>query len=271
MRLSAPRSRFRYSFLTALLLTSLVAVTGCEDLISDEPVEINEASFTVSGAVTIDVNSVNGNVTVNGSGTDTVHATATLKRADQISYDVQQFGNSIQVTASQNGSSFGNSPSADIEISAPSNAHVVLRTSNGSLTVRNLEAGAVLRTSNGRITVDGLSGDLEADTSNGTIEVSGHAGSVELETSNGGIRYSGELAAGSDNGIRTSNGSVTVTLKSNTGVRVDASTSNSGVTTSLPIQVTSSGSNHLEGLIGSEGNGVAELQIRSSNGSIQIN
>lgn len=240
---------------------------GCDALESDGPVETHDDSFTVSDAVTIDVDNTNGRVTVTGEDTNTVRVQARLRQADRIDYDARQFGNSIQVTASRNGSRFGQSPVADIEITAPSNAVLVLVTQNGALEVRNFTAGADLRTSNGRITVEGMSGSLEADTSNGPIEVSGHTGSAMLETSNGRITYSGRLVAGSENEMRTSNGSVSVDLDGEPGIELDASTSNGSVSTDFPITIGSSGDNHLEGTIG---DGAARLIIRTSNGSIAV-
>ncbi len=250
-------------------LPLLIFALACDDILSDEPVVERFSSFPLTGGgpFTIDVDVFNGSVEVNGENTTVIEVSATIKRADKVDYSVEQFGSSVQVSASRLGSATLNSPSVNVVINAPSEATLIIRTSNGAVELNEFTAGAVVRTSNGRITVNGLSGDLEAETSNGSIEVSGFAGSAELETSNGSVRLTGTLVAGSDNGISTSNGSVTVDLPDDASLDLDASTSNGSVSSDFPITVSSSGSNHLEGVIG---DGLASLRIRSSNGSISI-
>lgn len=253
--------------LFAVLPLLLFAAVACDEIGSDDPVETRDDTFQVSGEVVVDVDSFNGSITLNSSAVSTVRVQATLKRADKVEYKAEQFGSDIKVTARKIGSTNGRSPSAEIEITAPANSQLVLRTSNGSVEVRDFEAGATIRTSNGRITVNGLSGDLEADTSNGNIEVSNFTGSTELETSNGSVRFAGVLVAGSDNNMTSSNGSVTVDLDDNPSVVFDGATSNGSVSSEFPILATSTGRNHLEGKIG---DGEAELTARTSNGSITV-
>lgn len=257
----------RIAMFTILVMPLLVFTVACDELVSDDPIEEHDNSFEVSGAVTVDVDVFNGSIDIHGSETGTVRVQARVTRADRVDYSATQFGNSVQVSATRMGGSGLNSPSVDVEISAPSTSVLVLRTSNGPVELRNFSSGATVRTSNGRISVDGLSGDLEAETSNGAIEVSGFTGTAQLETSNGNIRFTGTLVAGSDNEMTTSNGSVTVDMPETASIELDASTSNGSVSSDLPITVSSSGTNHLEGVIGG---GAAELHVRSSNGSISI-
>ena len=256
-------------------LTPFVAVllllfaTACDELTSDDPIEERDESFDVTGEVTVDVDIFNGKIDITGSDTSTVRVQARITRADRVDYSATQFGSSVQVSATRSGSSRLNSPDVSLNITAPSNSTLVLRTSNGAIEIRDFEAGAQVDTTNGRIVVSGLSGDLDAETSNGTIEVSGFTGSANLETSNGTIRFNGTLVSGSENEMSTSNGSVTVDLPADAGIELDASTSNGSVSSDLPITIGpgGSGQNHLEGTIGDGG---ASLQVRTSNGSIRI-
>lgn len=253
--------------LLALALLPLLLTTACDELGSDDPVETRDDTFQVSGAVTIDVDSFNGDINIVSTDSNEVRVQATLKRADKLEYSADLFGSDVQVKAERRGSTVGRSPSATIDISAPASSELVLRTSNGEIEVRGFDAEATVRTSNGRIVVNGLSGDLEADTSNGAIEVSGFTGQARLETSNGSISLSGELVEGSDNDIESSNGGITVDLEGEPGLTLDAATSNGSVSTDFPIRITSSGRNHLEGVIGDGG---TSLHIRTSNGSITV-
>lgn len=257
----------RLTLLALLAVLALALTTACDELGSDEPIETHDDTFQVSGTVTLDVDVFNGPITVESTDSGSVRVQATLKRADHIDYEATQFGSDIQVKASRTGSTVGRSPSVEVEISAPANSELVLRTSNGAIEIRAFEAGATLRTSNGRITVNGLLGDLDADTSNGRIEVTGFAGSAELETSNGSINFEGELVAGSVNEMTSSNGSITVDLEGDPSVEFDGSTSNGSVSSDLAMTVSSAGRNHLEGVVG---NGDPELTVRTSNGSISL-
>ncbi len=249
------------------VLPLLLFGVACDEIGSPDPIEDHDQTFQVSGAVTIDVDTFNGSITITGSETDSVRVQARVTRADRVDYEATQFGSDIQVKARQTQSTVGRSPSVNVEITAPSNAELVLRTSNGSVEVRDFDAGADIRTSNGRITVSGLSGELEANSSNGTIEVTDFTGSATLGTSNGSIRFAGSLVSGSENDFETSNGSITIDLDDDASVDFEGSTSNGSVSSDFPILVTSSGRNHLEGTIG---DGDAELTAKSSNGSIKV-
>ncbi len=249
------------------VLPLLLFATACDELGSNEPIEERDQTFQVSGPVTLDVETFNGRITVTPSDSNSVRVQATLKRADRLEYSAEQFGDDIQVKANRVGTTIGRSPSAEVEISAPSTSELILRTSNGAVEVRNFEAGANIRTSNGRVTVEGLQGELEVETSNGAIEVTDFTGSADLKTSNGSIRFTGQLVSGSENDMQTSNGSVTIDLDDNASIVFDGSTSNGSVSSDFPILVTSSGRSHLEGTIGE---GDAELTARSSNGSITV-
>lgn len=261
-------NKFRHlAVLASLVLLPMLFMAGCDELGTDEPIETHDDSFQLSGSMTLDVDSFNGRITVNGSNTSTVRVQATVKRADRVDYRVTQSGSSIQVSATETGSTSGRSPSVSLDISAPSSAVIILRTSNGSIEATDFEAGAILRTSNGRVTVDDFAGNLEAISSNGSIRVTDFTGSAELETSNGSITFNGTLVPGSDNGMRTSNGSITVDVPDDSGLAFDGSTSNGSVKSELPIAVSRSGDSYLEGTIGAGG---TELAVRSSNGSITV-
>ena len=257
----------RLAVLVSLVLLPMLFMAGCDEFGSDEPIETHDDSFQINGSLTVDVESFNGAITVTGSDTNVIRVQATLKRADKIDYSATRAGNRIQVSAVENSKSSGRSPSADLQISAPSTAVLILRTSNGSIEATNFEAGAIIKTSNARVTVDDFAGNLEAISSNGSIRVTDFTGSAELETSNGSITFNGTLVPGSDNGMKTSNGSVTVDVPDNLGLEFDGATSNGSVKSELPMTVSRSGDSYLEGTIGAGG---TELTARTSNGSITV-
>jgi DUF4097 and DUF4098 domain-containing protein YvlB len=187
--------------------------------------------------------------------------------ADKIEYQVVQDGDGVKVQAEEIGSTIGRSPGASIEIIAPADTVVDLRTSNGAIEVDGMADSGSLDTSNGKITLANARGDFDVRTSNGAIVVTEFVGTVTLSTGNGGIDFDGELTPGGRNELTTSNSSITVKLRGTPSVRLDASTSNGKITTDLPVLTISAGDKRLSDDIG---DGEAELRIRTSNGSVKI-
>jgi len=143
-----------------------------------------------------------------------------------------------------------------------------LGTSGGNVNVNHLSGDIVLRTSGGSITVKGARGSLEARTSGGSIRLSEIDAIVAARTSGGGITLT---SVGENKGInlRTSGGSINVTLPGSIRAAVSARTSGGRVSTDFPITVQGTlSSSSLEGTINDGG---PEIVLRTSGGSIRIN
>ncbi len=264
-----------------VMAITLLVAAGC----SAGPTETRDDSFSVNGTATLVVNGDNGWITVNTGTDDEVRIQATLRGIDRIDYQVSQDGNTITVLAEIDQGWFISNVGVDITITAPVSTDVELEISNGAIELNGIEGTGTLRTSNGEIVLENVKGDFEGRTSNGKIEVDtleGAAflrtsnggldlqevtGEVDAETSNGGISYSGDMIAGGDNRLITSNGNVDVELLGTPSIELDASTSNGDITSELPITATTTGDDHLVGTIG---DGEADLYIRTSNGNVMI-
>ncbi len=127
---------------------------------------------------------------------------------------------------------------------------LTVRTSNGSITVEELELGEVrLRSSNGSLNLTNINFDyLDGITSNGSVRTAGIFGDrLQLETSNGSVNLEGaarefEIRTSNSRMVlepeflsdrpemlaRTSNGNITLTLplERNTGFEIQGQTSN---------------------------------------------
>ncbi len=268
-------------FVAMVMAIALLAASACT--CDAGPTETRDDSFTVNGTATLVVNTENGKIEVNTGSDDEVRVQATLRGVNRIDYEVSQDGNTITVTAEITGW-FGN-VGADITITAPANSDVELATSNGIISLNGIEGTGTLRTSNGMISLENVNGDFDGTTSNGRIEVDtmegtgyfrtsnggvdlqGVTGEFDADTSNGGISFSGNLTVGGNNRLVTSNGNVVVELLGTPSVSLDASTSNGDVTCELPITATVTGDEHLVGTIG---DGEADLYIHTSNGDVTI-
>lgn len=267
---------------TALAVAVLLAAAaGC----SAGPTVTRDNTFAVGEFPTVIVHSENGEIEVAPGGNNTVDVHATLRGSDRIRYTVEQDGDTITVTARVDQGWWPGNVGADVLITVPVRTALGLETSNSSIELRGTEGPASLQTSNSRIFVEDLTGDLSARTSNGAIDVYRMVGSgvfrtsnagvnleemqgeVDAETSNGHIAYIGNMTAGGDNRLVTSNAAVDVEFLGMPSVRLSAQTSNARVTCGWPIAIASTGDNHLVGVIS---DGQANLDIRTSNGSVTV-
>jgi len=250
-------------FIVAVVMAiALLAATGC----TAGPTETQEDSFTVTGPVTLVVNSENGKIEVNAGSDDEVRVVAILRGVNRIDYEVSQDGNTITVDAEITSGWFY-SAEVDITITAPANSDVELETSNGAIELHGIEGTGILKTSNGMIVMQNVKGDFDGRTSNGRLDLQGVTGEIDAETGNGNIAFSGDLTAGGNNRLVTSNGDVDVELLGTPSVSLDASTSNGDVTSELEITATTTSDEHLVGTIG---DGEADLYIKTSNGDVTI-
>jgi len=97
---------------------------------------------------------------------------------------------------------------------------MVLRTSGGSISITDVQGDAEAKTSGGTIRADMMVGNLDANTSGGSIRLTGIEGNVEAKTSGGSI--SAEILAPRDIiDLRTSGGSITVTVPDSQGYDLD--------------------------------------------------
>ncbi len=247
-----------------------------------------EHIFRVGNAARLTVKSFNGRLEVRAGQNNEVRVAAKIRNPSRVEYRAWQEGDNIFVEAQRRGG-FALIPrpaGAHIFVTAPANTTIDLATSNGRVEVHNVQgSGPVhtsngriilenvkgeheVHTSNGRIIIDGMEGDADAKTSNGSIEIKHMRGAVSAASSNGSISFEGEMPEGSANKFETSNGSVKVRLLGEFGARLTAKTSNGRVKANLPNYTAhTQGRGHIEGIIG---DGSGELDIRTTNGSINV-
>ncbi len=187
----------------------------------------------MSGSTRLVVETENGDITVRSSGgAGEVRATATIKNPDKVEYQTDQNGDTVSVSGDVS-SGFNINARVDVEVAVPDEAQLELETSNGRITLSDID------------------------------------GSVSAKTSNGSITFAGSLEPESRNSLRTSNGDVDPTLVNTSGVKLDAETGNGKISSELPITIT--GRSNDDQLTGDIDDGSSSLKIRTSNGDITIN
>ena len=248
-------------------------------------------TFAVGESPKLIVNSENGRIVVNAGDDGEICVQARLRNPSRINYHVTQDGDTVRVEARQKGKAslfgfLGLNMGVEITVTTPRNTNVELNSSNGRIELTGVENSGILQTSNGRISMEDVKGDFEATTSNSRIELhdadgsatlrtsNGHVvmesvkGDFNAQTSNGSISFSGEMTPGGDNQMKTSNGRVRVKLQGTPSLKIDATTSNGSITSSLSNMAASVEEKNR--LVGTIGDGEAQLVIQTSNGSISI-
>lgn len=285
----------RSSLLSVCALSFLLV--GCDDMMwgerSDRFSENFSHSYTLKPGARLSLENMNGSVEISGWDRDTVEitgakyaATEDLLKATRI--DIQQSSDGIQIRTIRPSGLRGNG-GARYTIRVPRRVELDrIVSSNGHVEARDLEGSARIRTSNGAVRVNNSKGPLDIETSNGGIDVNDHAGAVtgrtsnghirvdlsnpeqgkavRLESSNGGITLKMRSLNGNNIRMSTSNARIDLTLPENANAQLRASTSNGSFHTDLPVQGNIT-KNHADGKIGSGG---PYVELSTSNGSINL-
>ena len=123
-------------------------------------------------------------------------------------------------------------------------------------------------TTNGSVLARSLASVVEAATTNGDVEVSTSEW-ASATTTNGGIRVSmGSAKWNGELQVRSTNGSVDVTLPASAEFKLDAATTNGGIHTDFPMTV--EGNYNSKVLSGTVGGGGRELRVATTNGIIKL-
>ncbi len=265
-----------------LLVPFLVLFTGCnlEDLNFGDSSRYQEdfhESHALKPGGRLYLENFNGAVDIAGWYQETVDISGTKFASTEqmlhaVTIDVVASGDSIRVRTVRPSGHWGNM-GARYTIRVPRRTSLEkIQTSNGSIEVSFIEAPVRLVTSNGRVRADNVQGAIEADTSNGSIRASVNSMEdgrpVRLRTSNGSVELSVEKLGRSDVTVTTSNGSVTVRLPGKISADVRASNSNGSITNEFDDDFKGrSEKHHLDGTIGGGG---PLLELTTSNGSIRL-
>lgn len=138
---------------------------------------------------------------------------------------------------------------------------VQLTTTNGSVTAQDITGDVEIKTSNSSVTVDRVSGKLTTRTTNGRVAVTEVTEAVQVETSNGSISVASHKVGGDWN-LETSNGRIETKLPADGNYEVDGR--GGSVTTNLPLNVSEK---RIEGKIGT---GQYKIKVNTSNSSISF-
>jgi hypothetical protein len=217
--------------------------------------------FTVpmpNGPVTVDA-APNGGITVEGGTRSDVLVRARVVATAATEDRAREIVNAVRV----------NQDGAQIRAEGPDQVgrregwHVTYR-----VAVPN-QAGLALKTTNGGISIKDVEGAIDFRTTNGGVKLAGLAGQVTGRTTNGGITVDleGQTWRGEGLDVETTNGGVRLAIPAQYSARLDAATSNGGLRVDFPVTV--------QGRIGRDvqadlGAGGPPIRVRTSNGGVNV-
>lgn len=297
---------------TAVVLAPLLSFYGCDDFNGFGRVQQDfHYSYDMKPGGHLDVENRNGSISIIGWDRDTIDVAGTKYAPDEaalkeVRIKVDVNGSSASITTESPGE-WGNY-GASYTIHLPRNTAVSrAKSTNGSLSAEDLNAGGSLATTNGRVNLRRDAGNFEIRSTNGAIEFEDCSGLERAETTNGAVRGSiqqgafdvhtvngaveltlakpapdQELRASTTNGplrleldqfagnpihAQTTHGSVTLRLPHDTNARLDAHTSLAHISSEFPITTEESDRHELRGQLGQGG---PVISISTSTGSIHI-
>ena len=126
-----------------------------------------------------------------------------------------------------------------------------------------------LRSTNGRVEVMDVQGFVELSTTNGNIVADRMKGAVNAKTTNGGIQVAIDRLSGLEDMImRTTNGSIRLTLPRDVEADIEASTTNGGISTDFRLEVEGQfNRKHIRGRVNGGG---PLIELHTTNGGIRI-
>jgi len=255
--------KLMFLILSIFLLNSLFAATV-------EETWKKNIDFKAGGFIRVE--NTNGSIVIEGWDRDEIHIEAVKKaRAgsrkeatrlmEDILIDVSREPGELIITTElprRGGNSFwdwifggGRSASVKYKIFVPTQSNLKIETTNGKIIVSGISGRLRLRTTNGKIMVEEISGQADAHTTNGSII-------VDFD----------DLDEDSNMGFYTTNGSIKLYLPPEARCNLRAKTTNGSINSDFPLEI--KGKFTSKRLTGSINGGGALLELRTTNGSINI-
>lgn len=235
-------------------LLGMTAFSGCID--TNMATEDVEGEYSTNENTTLSVSNSNGYIKINTYEADTVKLDAEKRVSEDKKDELDK--TEIQVTEENN----------DIFIKTiyedPNKTQVTV---NMDITVPEYVNVESVHSSNGDVTINNVDGYVFASSSNGDVEVRGTTGISQVSSSNGDVtvevfNYTEDIS------ISSSNGKVVVYILTTLNATIDLQTSNGGASVSgVTLDKSKDDDKHI---IGTLNGGGFKISISSSNGDVEL-
>ena len=216
--------------------------------------------FTVAAAGTMSVNAEpNGGIQVEGTSRGDIQVLAKVVAQADTQARAKQIADGVTISATPSDVS-ANGPSnsgrrewwsVSYRLSVPTVSMLSLKTTNGGITIRDVDGQIDFKTVNGGVKLTNLAGEVKGRTSNGGVD-------VDLD----GPGWKGE---GLD--VETSNGGVHLRIPENYSAHLETGTVNGGFNIDFPVTVQGRVDRQLSADIGGGG---APIRVRTHNGGVKV-
>lgn len=200
----------------------------------------------------------NGGISIIGSSRSDVLVRARVTTHAPTEAEAQALARQVQVQAapgrvSTSGPrSEGNTGwSVSFEVLVPTQTYLSLQSTNGGLSVRDVEGEIDFKTTNGGVRLVNVGGQVKGTTTNGGVQVETNSHSW--------------LGTGLD--VETTNGGIEVVVPSGYSGRLEASTSNGRIHSDIPLTVQGRIDNSINVDLGSGG---PPMKLKTRNGGVRI-
>ena len=220
--------------------------------------EVRQFTVTAAGTLTVDAEP-NGGIEVEGGPRNDVQVWAKVTAQADTVERARQIANAVRVdAAAHNVSAVGPTGlgrrewwSVSYRLAVPSISSLALRTTNGGISIRDVDGQIEFKTVNGGVKLANLAGDVRGRTSNGGVD-------VDLE----GPSWKGE---GLD--VETSNGGVHLRIPEQYSAHLETGTVNGGFNIDFPITVRGRVDRQISADLGAGG---APIRVRTHNGGVKV-
>ncbi len=269
---------------------------------SQNEVETIDRSFTVNGVPEIYLRNVDGRskLTSHEGNEVRIHAVKTVSRArdeadarqaaSEVEVLIEQVGNRIEVETQYPKKAWSRGPRVlvHIEIEAPRQSNLDVKSVDGNLDVLGFEGDLRLATVDGNLTIEDCAGQISAKSVDGNAELRNIEGRVEARTVDGDLDIDGRLnhlEASSTDGdltirvaaesmmeggwsVRTTDGDISMTLPEGFGADLDVEADDGDIESDHPMMMEGKmGKHRFQGQLYSGGH---PLRIRTSDGSVKL-
>jgi len=220
--------------------------------------EVRQFTVTAAGTMTVDAEP-NGGITVEGGPRRDILVLARVVAQAESQPRAKQIADAVSIAAAPDkvsatgpaGLGRREGWSVSYRLAVPTISSLALNTTNGGISIRDVDGEITFKTVNGGVKLVNLAGDVRGRTSNGGVD-------VDLD----GPSWKGE---GLD--VETSNGGVHLRIPEQYSARLETGTVNGGFNIDFPLTVQGRIDRHIQADLGAGG---APIRVRTHNGGVKV-
>jgi DUF4097 and DUF4098 domain-containing protein YvlB len=270
---------------------ALVMLVGCAVLAAAESKK--DFHFALGPNAIVSIINQFGTVTVKPSSSNQVDVTATM-HSNKVEVDPTRSGKRLEFRTHFLQTATPDDGRVDYEVKVPANTSVTVRSSTGPISAEGLHADVVVegdaaqvrvkqvrdahvhvKTLNGSITLEDINnGHIEITSVSGPVTLSNVDGpAVSVNTTSSKIAYTGDFGQGGDYSLTNHSGDIEVSIPANASVDISARSVNGSVENDFPFTPKAHPSFAIlqgKSLAGTSNSGSSSVRLRSYSGKIRV-